>query len=335
MHAIDFLFSMGIPSDSIVYPHLEIKNGATTGIIESDINKIRFFKSLENIETKYQNATNEKLNSLIEKTLKTYKIYKENELKNLIFKHFDFMTVIESNNKIHFFPYYKKFRQYDKAEENFKKELKKIHQTKKRGVDDRFGIDFFRTFYTDLFEKSKQGNVITLSDENKLDTSFLEELNKLKDLEDSVRESNIIEGFEKLIEEGILYKKDNESYWLPYGHYGEGVLVFLNLVYNMIKAKNKILLIEEPENHLHPGYLKIIVEQIFLLSKKYNVQIFMTSHSYDLIQETIDYANKSKRGKTVLISLMVLDKGMIKKIDYDISQATKNVYEFNNDLRGI
>jgi hypothetical protein len=32
---------------------------------------------------------------------------------------------------------------------------------------------------------------------------------------------------------------------------------------------------------------------------------------------------------------MVLDKGIINKVDYDLSQATKNLYELNTDLRGI
>jgi len=149
-----------------------------------------------------------------------------------------------------------------------------------------------------------------------------------------MKKSGIVKNFFRLTEDGIIIKTKTYDY-IPYEYYGDGLKVLLNTIYHLIKAKGRILLIEEPENHLHPGYLKIFIEVLFEYSKRYNIQIFMTSHSYDLIKELIDQSKNKKREKEVLISRLVASKEKIDKFDYTTSQASKIIHELNMDLRGI
>jgi AAA15 family ATPase/GTPase len=75
---------------------------------------------------------------------------------------------------------------------------------------------------------------------------------------------------------------------LPIPLMGEGMGKLSSLLIRFANAKNGVVLIDEIENGFHYSILKDIWKVIFEASKKFNVQIFATTHSY----ECIEAANK-------------------------------------------
>jgi predicted ATP-dependent endonuclease of OLD family len=98
------------------------------------------------------------------------------------------------------------------------------------------------------------------------------------------------------------------------------------------QAANGIAIVEEPENHLHPGYQHLFVEQILSMSRKHNIQIFMTSHSYDLVEEL---ANQSKRSGSVQISRMTKNEEAHEIHNYSSKDALEVMTKLKIDLRGF
>ncbi len=64
---------------------------------------------------------------------------------------------------------------------------------------------------------------------------------------------------------------------------GDGIIRVLSLVVMIASMKNGCVFIDEIENGLHYETLEIIWKTIFKVAKKYNVQIFATTHSYECI----------------------------------------------------
>jgi len=64
---------------------------------------------------------------------------------------------------------------------------------------------------------------------------------------------------------------------IPLLSMGEGVMNVLGLVVDLVIAENKLFLIEEPENDIHPKALKVLLELI--VEKSVNNQFIITTHS--------------------------------------------------------
>jgi len=102
-----------------------------------------------------------------------------------------------------------------------------------------------------------------------------------------------------------------------------------------MKAKNGVLLIEEPENHLHPGYLRVLLDTIFGYSKALDVQIFMSTHSCDLLQDALDVATRKNIEKDVQVTKLIKEGDAVRGVDYSVKQAKNVTKNLNFDLRGL
>lgn len=75
--------------------------------------------------------------------------------------------------------------------------------------------------------------------------------------------------------------------WTPLEMAGTGCLQALQLAAYVILYEPKLLLLDEPDAHLHPGNQKLLVELLFSLSDTAGTQIILASHSrhvFDSIQ---------------------------------------------------
>ncbi|MCZ0861013.1 AAA family ATPase [Methanocorpusculum sp. MG] len=158
---------------------------------------------------------------------------------------------------------------------------------------------------------------------------------RILELETIIKDYNIIPNLERLTGKGVVYKSGNgELTSLPYMMHGAGFFSLLKLIDNMKDAAGGVLLIEEPENNLHPGYLSVFVEQMMVLAKKLNVQVFMTTHSYDLIEELAGYPESEEDQEMIQISRIVNRKGTHELYNYSPQRAFEEMVELKMDLRG-
>lgn len=158
---------------------------------------------------------------------------------------------------------------------------------------------------------------------------------RLIEIENIVKEYNIVPNLERLTNIGVVYKSHDSNYTaIPYAMQGDGFISLLSLIDVVNDAKGGILLIEEPENHMHPGYLRIFVEQIIEFAKKFDVQIFMTSHSYDLIDELCSFPDTDEEKNMVQISRVVVRNGEHELYNYTPDKAIEEMSLLKMDLRG-
>jgi len=125
--------------------------------------------------------------------------------------------------------------------------------------------------------------------------SFCENYKNLN-LDTLLKVSKIIQDI-KIIDKNVLFSKDNNEIFLinmknfekiPFYIQGYGFKK-LTILLSLISQKDKIILVEEPENHLHPGYLIKFVKILIDLYKEYNLQFFFTTHSREFIEYIIEY----------------------------------------------
>ncbi|MFZ3192300.1 MAG: AAA family ATPase [Moraxellaceae bacterium] len=93
-----------------------------------------------------------------------------------------------------------------------------------------------------------------------------------------------------------IYLKDGS--YLPVDQMGEGVPNIAYLLSHLATAKNKIFLIEEPENDLHPKALKALLDLIVKSSE--DNQFIISTHSNIVVQH-LGAAENSKLFKTSIV----------------------------------
>lgn len=78
----------------------------------------------------------------------------------------------------------------------------------------------------------------------------------------------------------------------PLKQLGDGANRLLTIALGLVNAKNKMLLIDEFEVGLHNGIQEKLWEIIFEYAKKYNIQVFVTTHSFDTIRAFAEISAK-------------------------------------------
>lgn len=128
--------------------------------------------------------------------------------------------------------------------------------------------------------------------------------------------------FDKLKDEHI-----NATIWdgiknLPIDAYGTGVLQAVQILSYIHLYSPKILILDEPDSHLHPSNQRIIAEKLSEITQRLNFQLILSTHSRHLLDAFKDYANVQWISKgeindheynfiSVLLEIGALDKGDI------------------------
>ncbi|WP_296846927.1 AAA family ATPase [Treponema sp.] len=74
---------------------------------------------------------------------------------------------------------------------------------------------------------------------------------------------------------------------MPLTVYGDGLKKALWLVTSVLATKNGVLLIDEFETAIHTSVMDKLFTWIFKACKKYNVQLFLTTHSKEALQKVL------------------------------------------------
>lgn len=333
------------------YGLYNIKNGGAKATINSDINKLNLFRNLKELK---------KYNKELLKTIETYIIeyflediegdgqFKEKYLQ-LIFKYVDFLiTTFDFGFGI--ISYF--IDESAGGSIEFNKKLERIVISSDRNYQlDSSGnlktpdlmmlIAPIRTKLIKYTDENIQHNfsqnsheVHKLSHSHKLRGNIYDD-KEIHQLEKFIKDNHLIKNIERLTQENVLYDKDGEIETIPISAHGDGFIALLNTIHFLLKAQDGILLIEEPENHLHPRYLDVFIKTLYEYCPKLNVQVFMATHSYDLIQFALEYPEDDKEKNLLLISKMTSDKSkIIEKFDYTVDEGLKVINELYLDLRG-
>lgn len=153
----------------------------------------------------------------------------------------------------------------------------------------------------------------------------------------SKEQNAILEKFEDIIK-GKVRMKDNKFYIkgkdigeIEMGLIAEGdrkLATILHLVSNGTLSSNTILFWDEPESNLNPIRMKYITQALVELAKM-GVQIFLTTHSYFLLQEFSMFAQyESKKNKLGVNFISLYEDGNNGSI---LSDSATQTYELQHN----
>ena len=90
---------------------------------------------------------------------------------------------------------------------------------------------------------------------------------------------------------------------VPLYDMGDGIFRLLQIILKVLKARDGFLLIDEFENGLHYSVQPDVWRLIFELSKRYNIQVFATTHSWDCIESFAQVAKEREDLEGVLFRM--------------------------------
>ncbi len=156
---------------------------------------------------------------------------------------------------------------------------------------------------------------------------------KLAEVLDTLK--NRITYFEDIreVDDDLVILLENLAEPLPLASMGDGFKTLLKRSFMAPLIKNGIVLFEEPETSMHPGYLNILAKEIISISE-YS-QIFISTHSLELIEYLLDKAKKSDKIESIkIIRLRRLSEGYIEREICSGKDAAEEMEMIKTDLRG-
>lgn len=161
---------------------------------------------------------------------------------------------------------------------------------------------------------------------------------RVNNIEKYLLQNNIVDGlvdfsFNKL----VFNDEEGDPYEIPYEFMGDGFKTVVGVLWELFdeNRKGNALLLEEPENHMHPGYIENLVEQLVQISKNSNVQLFITTHNRDFINSFLSKHIYEKHRSYLEneFQLVQLTNPVNRKYDYE--KVRHKIEDLNLDLRGV
>ena len=118
---------------------------------------------------------------------------------------------------------------------------------------------------------------------------------------------------------------------MPFFTMGDGLKAVIISTLATHTLENGILIMEEPENYLHPGLMQYLADEFVHASNNFNTQIFISSHSDEFIKFILE--TKEKIDISV-IQLTIFNNDIEAQIMKQDS-AYEKLEELGMDLRGI
>lgn len=104
-------------------------------------------------------------------------------------------------------------------------------------------------------------------------------LEGLKIIDDSISEIKVV----FLDKPNLFLRRENEPL-MALELFGDAMKKMVKIITHLVQSKNGILLIDEIENGIHYTNQPKVWELIFKLANEFNVQVFATTHSKEMIQ---------------------------------------------------
>jgi predicted ATPase len=222
----------------------------------------------------------------------------------------------------------------------------------------RYSSDFIiRRFYADELlyrsplSKMRVIKIIETSNNwknviaNLIQENYPTDLNNLHDLAISNNKiKRIIENLSNRVtyfqdirktDEGLQIFLNNQNNPLPISSMGDGFKSLLRLSFMNGLLDNGVIILEEPEVSLHPGFLFVLCEAILINLKE--LQFFISTHSIDFIRIILQIAEwNNLLDEIQIIRMHPQSDGQ--EIDIEVIEgieAKDEIEEIGRDLRGI
>lgn len=161
---------------------------------------------------------------------------------------------------------------------------------------------------------------------------------KRDDLGDYLKETGLAEELKTFNLDTLVFEKeDGEKYAVPYDFMGDGFKTMVGLLWELMddEIEDQIILLEEPENHMHPGYVRKVVYFLVELAKDEDVQLFITTHNKDFIDTFFTENLRDEEVEFLEEEFTLVRMESHSAVVEDYETARESIEDLHLDLRGI
>ena len=112
---------------------------------------------------------------------------------------------------------------------------------------------------------------------------------------------------------------------------GDGLRYALNILALGMLLEGTILMVEEPETNQHPESLKKLTQTLFELAKRQNLQLFLTTHSWEFMTYALETAEE-KETDLRMHHVRLIEKGEFDARSFKLPDA-KLLTDIGHDVR--
>ncbi|NPA23658.1 MAG: ATP-binding protein [Crenarchaeota archaeon] len=136
--------------------------------------------------------------------------------------------------------------------------------------------------------------------------------------------------------EGIPYIYTEGGNPIPYTLFGDGFKLAIFETFVMHLIKNGIIILEEPETHMHPELMSLFMDQLVDLIYRNNIQLFITTHSIELVSYILKSVAEIRDTNTLRqdVRILRMREHRIKDI-LNGEEARTKLEEICQDLREV
>jgi len=160
---------------------------------------------------------------------------------------------------------------------------------------------------------------------------------KIDDIEDYITERGLVDNLKDFDLDYLVFEEDGEKDSVPFNFMGDGFKSMVGVLWELVEDdESEIVMIEEPENHMHPGYVQEMFDFLVTMAREDDIQLFITTHSIDFINYMFD-ENLPEEHRDFLedeLSVIRMESPELAAV-FDYEEAQKNSEELHLDLRGI
>jgi predicted ATP-dependent endonuclease of OLD family len=158
-------------------------------------------------------------------------------------------------------------------------------------------------------------------------------------IEKILKSDKLVPGLDRFNFDSLVFSNTNRDVQME--SMGDGFKVLTGLLGSLLtQPESSIMLLEEPEVHMHPGYLRELATYLIVMAKSRNIQLFISTHSIDLIQNLLDIESLPEVNQEFVKSELSIfrlnrfkDTVILEKEKY--LEAVENINELAIDLRGL
>jgi len=146
---------------------------------------------------------------------------------------------------------------------------------------------------------------------------------------------NIVPYFQDYRDGSVVFNYSKRLEIIPLSSTGEGFQALLELLPPVLLGA-KVIIIEEPEVHLHPGFMEKYSLEMLKMVKDYNVQFIVSTHSLEFLRDLL--MNARQMGVINDIKFVRMYRHYSTgELDYEILSGEESYEELESlggDLRG-
>lgn len=136
----------------------------------------------------------------------------------------------------------------------------------------------------------------------------------------------------RFIDNKIVIETSNLEHTLNLKTMGKGFQTYLTIIASMV-AGNKYILIDEIENGIHYEIMKILIKNITDLSRKYNLQFFITTHSKEFLQTLNEFTEDNGYFDIISLFNLFLNKEKDIKVVKFTQENFSHFMETDSEIR--